>query len=125
MSEFANVNWIAVVVGTALAFVIGWVWYGLVFRQAWAAGSHGITAPEKMPVAAMALNLAGLFLLAVVVGVTATGDALLTAIAAILAAAALILSGGLFSQKSAAAALIDGGFVVAAGAAMILVQGIL
>ncbi len=125
MNEFAGVNWAAVLLGTALAFGLGWVWYGMVFRKAWALGSHGITPPEKMPMAAMGLNLLGLFLLAIVVGVTATSDALMTALAAILGTGALILSGGLFSQKSGAAALIDGGFVVAAGAVMILAQGIL
>ncbi|MFN0113155.1 MAG: DUF1761 family protein [Paracoccaceae bacterium] len=125
MTEFANVNWAAVLLGAAAAFGAGFLWYGPVFGKAWARGSHGITAPQKPPLAALALNLAGIVLLAVVVGVTATTDALLTALAAILAAAALVLSGSLFSQKSTAAALIDGGFVVAAGALMIVAQGIL
>jgi hypothetical protein len=68
---------------------------------------------------------AGTLALAIVVGVLATTDSLLTAIAAIVAAAAYLFSTGLFSQKSLGAALIDGGAIIAMGAVMIAAQGLI
>lgn len=124
-AELAGVNWLAVLVGATLGVGAGFLWFGPLFGKAWAAGSHGIVPPERLPVAAMGTLIAGSFLLATVIGVTATTDALITAIIAILAAAVLQLSAALFSQKSGAAAMIDASYVVAIGAIMIVVQGIL
>lgn len=120
-----NLNWLAVIVGTVVAFGVGWLWYGKLFMAAWMKGSR--LTPEdgsEMPMGAMALQVAGLFLLALVIGVTATTDALGTAILAILATAALVMSGHAFSKKSNAAILIDGGYILVAGAIMILCQGL-
>ena len=66
----------------------------------------------------------GLFLLALVIGITATTDDLFTAIFSILATAVLVMSGHAFSKKSNAAVAIDGGYIVVAGAIMIICQGI-
>jgi len=124
--DLLGVNWLAVGIGTALAFGLGMIWFSpLLFGKAWAKGSHGISAPDAPPLAAMGMQLLGTFLLALVVGLTATTEALLSAILAISAAAVLQLASGLFSQKSTVAALIDGGFVVAMGIIMIGVQGLL
>jgi hypothetical protein len=120
-----DVNWSAVIVGAIAAFALGMVWFGPLFGRVWAAGSHGITRPERPPVLAMAVQLAGTFLMAWVIGATATVDALVTAVCLILAIAALQVAGGLFSQKSAGAALVDGGFVLAMGVVMIATQGLL
>ena len=35
MLEFAGLNWLAIIVSTALAFGLGAVWYGPLFGQAW------------------------------------------------------------------------------------------
>jgi hypothetical protein len=118
-------NWIAVLAGTVVAFGLGMLWFGPIFGTAWAKGSHDIQPPDRPPLTAMALQLAGTFLLALVIGLTAQTNALGTAIAAILAMAVLQLAGGLFSQKSAAAALIDAGYIIAMGAIMIAAQGLL
>lgn len=123
-SELANINWIAVLVGTAAAFLFGWLWYGM-FGKRWAEGS-GISPepPEKFPVFAMGSQVVALFLLALVVGVTATSDALLTAILAVLAAAGFVVSGGAFINKSAFALAVDAGYIALAGVILILCQGI-
>jgi hypothetical protein len=76
-------------------------------------------------VLAMAVQLLATFLLACVVGATATTDALGTALQAILAAAAFQLGRSLFSLKTNAIALIDGGSIVVMGALMIAAQGLL
>ncbi len=72
----------------------------------------------------MILQLIALFVLALVVGMTAQTHALTTAIVAILAGATLVMAQDAFSQKSTAAIMIDGGFVVFAGAIMIVCQGV-
>ncbi|MBL9052301.1 MAG: DUF1761 domain-containing protein [Tabrizicola sp.] len=122
--EFVEVNWLAVIVGAAVAFGLSFLWFGPLFGRAWAAGSHNITRPERMPLLALACYGAGTLALAVVVGVTATTDSLLTAVAAIVGTAALLFSLGLFSQKTAGAALIDAGAILVMGAVMILAQGL-
>ncbi|NJN52279.1 MAG: DUF1761 domain-containing protein [Gammaproteobacteria bacterium] len=35
MLDFTGLNWIAIVVSTALAFVLGGLWYGPLFGKAW------------------------------------------------------------------------------------------
>jgi len=120
-----NVNWAAVIVGTVVAYGLGMLWFGPVFGKAWSTGSHNIQPPAKMPMAAMAVQFVGTFLMAWVIGATATIDALVTAVFIILAIASMNMAGSLFGQKSTAAALIDGGYVVAMGIVMIIVQGAL
>lgn len=120
-----NVNWPAVLAGTLVSFGLGMVWFGKLFGRVWAEGSHGIKPPATPPLLTMALQLAGTFLLALVIGATATINALVTAILVLVALAALMTAGSLFSQKSVSAALIDGGFVLAMGVVMIVAQGIL
>jgi hypothetical protein len=120
-----QMNWPATLSGTAVAFAFAWLWFGPLFGKAWAAGSHDIQPPARFPVLAMAVHLLGVFLLACVIGATATTDALGTAVLAILAAAALQLGGSLYSQKTTSAALIDGGSIVLMGVLMIAAQGLL
>lgn len=60
-----------------------------------------------------------------VVGLTETTGALLTAITAILATALIVAGMDLFSQKTGKATLIDASYIVAAGVIMIAAQGLL
>lgn len=120
-----DVNWPAVIAGTIVAFALGMAWFGRLFGKPWREGSHGIEAPARLPITAVTLQFLGTFLMAWLIGATASVNALGTAFVAIAAIATLLLAGSLFSQKSPAAALIDGGFVVAMGAVMILFQGLL
>ena len=126
MAEFANVNWLAVAVGTVVSFLVGWAWYSpKLFGRKWAEGS-GVTidSADKMPVFAMISQLLALFLLALVIGITATNNALFTAIIAILAVAMFIASTGGFVKKSAYAIIVNFSYIICAGIVMILVQGI-
>lgn len=124
--EFSLVNWPAVVVGTVAAFALGMIWFSpKMFGSSWASGSHDIKPPSSPPVLAMAVQFIGTFCLALVVGLTETTGALLTAILAILAAALIVAGMDLFSQKSHKATMIDSGYVVASGVVMILAQGLL
>jgi len=127
MEDFGMVNWLAVIAGTVAAFLVGWLWYSpVLFGKKWAEGSGvALGSAGQMPVMAMLSQLAGLFLLALVVGITATTDALVTAIVAILATATLTFSMGAFVKKSSYALLTDFGYILIAGVVMIAMQGLL
>lgn len=124
--DFSLVNWLAVVAGTVAAFALGMAWFSpSMFGKRWASGSQDIQTPEKPPVFAMIVQFIGTFCLALVVGLTETSGALLTAIFAILAAALMVAGMDLFSQKSQKATMIDAGYILAGGVLMILAQGLL
>lgn len=121
-----ELNWIAIIVGAIAAFMLGWLWYSpAVFGKKWAEGSKvEMGSASAMPVFAMASQLVAVFLLALVVGITATTDALITAILAILAAGAFVVSNGAFIKKSNYALMVDGGYIVISGVVMIVAQAI-
>ncbi|MDX8348519.1 hypothetical protein SLH49_11020 [Cognatiyoonia sp. IB215446] len=73
----------------------------------------------------MVIQFLGTLVLAIVVGVTATADALFTAILAIVTVALFVAGMDLFSQKTGKATLIDAGYILACGAIMIVAQGVL
>jgi hypothetical protein len=127
VEEIASVNAMAVVAGTLVSFMIGWFWYSpKCFGTKWAQGSGvSLEKPEKMPMFPMLAQLVSLFLLALVVGVTANANALTTAILAILAAAMVTVSGGAWTNKSSFALGVDFFYIVVSGAVMIAAQGIL
>ena len=126
MEDFSNVNWLAVIVGTIVSFLVGWLWYSpKLFGKKWAEGSGvSLDSPNKMPAFAMISQLAALFLLALVIGITATVDALTTAILAILAAATFNVSMGAFINNSGYALAVNFFYIVVAGIVMIICQGI-
>lgn len=127
MQDLNMVNWLAVIVGTVLSFLVGWAWYSpKLFGKKWAEGSGvKLGSADKMPMMAMASNFVALFLLSLVVGITATQDMLITAIAAILACALFVFSMGGYVKKSSYAMIVDLFYIVVAGIVMIVCQGIL
>ena len=42
----AGINYLAVLLATIAAYLVGWAWYGGIFKNAWM-GAHGLT-PERM-----------------------------------------------------------------------------
>ena len=121
-----NVNWVAVIVGAIVSFLLGWLWYSpKLFGVKWAEGvGVSLDNGSAMPVGAMATQAIGMFLYAWVVGVTAKNEALLTIILIMLALVFLTAAGGKFSQKSTYAIVTESGFVVVMTIVMIIVQGI-
>lgn len=122
-----SINWIAIIAGTVVSFLAGWLWYSpKMFGKGWAEGSKvELGSADNMPVLAMVAQAVALFLLALVIGITATTDSLFTAIFAILAAAAFVVSSGSFVRKSSYALAVDGVYIIVSGIIMIAVQGIL
>ena len=123
----ANVNWLAVGVGTVLAFALGGLWYSpKLFGTKWAEGAGvSIGANDGQPKAALVTQLIATFLLAWVVGVTAANDALVTIILVTVTIAALMAAGGMFARKSRYAIVTEAGFVVVMVVIMILIHAVL
>ena len=126
MSEITDINWLATIIGFVLSFGLGMVWFSpKLFGKRWAE-DNGLdpAGPSKPPVAAMSLQVIGTFLLAWVVGVTASNDALLTII--LITAMMIVLNGAgaFFTGKTAYVRHTDGGFTLAMVVIMIICQGI-
>ncbi len=123
----ANVNWIAVIAGFVLSFLLGWLWYSpKLFGTKWAEGvGVELGGAGGMPVAAMVTQAIATFLLAWLVGITAASDHLLTIILVIVAIAVFIYSGSKFANHSNYAANTQSGFIIVMGVIMIACQGIL
>ncbi len=123
----ANVNWLAVIVGAVLSFLLGWLWYSqALFGRRWAEGVGAkLGSAAAMPVGAMVAQAIGIFLLAWLFGVTAANNALLTIILVVLTIAALNFSGGMFAGKKMAAIVIESGYILAMAVVMFLAQAIL
>lgn len=123
----ANVNWIAVIVGFVLSWLLGWLWYSpKLFGTKWAEGKGvELGTSSDMPVAAMVAQAVGTFLLAWIVGVTAVNEALFTVLLVFFAIMALLLANGLFGKSSRYTVTTEVGFIAAMGVIMIAAQGIL
>jgi len=123
----ADVNWLAVVVGAVLSFLLGWLWYSpALFGKKWAEGvGVELGAANAMPVGAMVAQAVAIFLLAWIFGVTASNEALLTVILVVLAIAAFLFSSGMFAKKSMYAVYTETGYIIAIAVVMFIVQAIL
>ncbi len=122
----ANLNWLAVIVGTVVSFLLGWLWYSpKLFGVKWAQGvGIQIAGESKPPLMAMLTQLVGTFLLAWVIGLMAVSNALLTTILIVLVIIFLVVSNGLFAQKNTYAVTVEAGFIAAMAVVMIVCQGI-
>jgi hypothetical protein len=122
-----NVNWLAVIIGTVLSFILGWLWYSpRLFVKKWIEGVNargdGSTTP---PASSMVMQLLGTFLLSWLVGITAAHNALATIILIAITIMAIISANGFFIGKSNYAIATETGFVAAMTVVMIAVQAIL
>ena len=123
----ANVNWLAVIVGAVLSFLLGWLWYSpKMFGTKWAEGvGVSLADSSEMPVKAMVTQAVATFFLAWVVGVFAANNALSTLILVILTIVLLMAAGSFFGKKSDYAIATEVGFVVTMAVIMVVVQSIL
>ncbi|MXU64077.1 DUF1761 family protein [Rhodobacteraceae bacterium KN286] len=126
MELTSGVNWIAVIVGAVVAFLIGWLWYSpKLFGTKWAEGvGLDLTTITGVQAPAMITQVVGIFLLSWVVGITAAANSLLLCILIIVTIAVLIIANGYFAQKSAYARNTEAGYIIVMGIVMIAAQGI-
>ncbi|MBO6718733.1 MAG: DUF1761 domain-containing protein [Rhizobiaceae bacterium] len=119
-----NVSWTAVIVGFVAAYAVGFLWYGVIFQKAWALGNGLPEKPEKFPVMAMVLQLAGTFLYSWVFGITAAREMLATVILIVLTITCLIAAGALYRLRPPGVAMIDAGYILAMGIVLFICQAI-
>lgn len=122
-----GVNWIAVVAGAIISFLVGWLWFSpKLFGKIWAEGINvDLGDVKEMPKMALISQAIGLFLMSWFVGVTAVSQALFTVILATVAFTVLAYSGGIFDKKSSAARNVEAGYWIVALVIMIVCQGVL
>ena len=122
-----NINWSVVIIGAVIAYLVGWVWYSpKVFGSKWMQGvGINLDGDAKPPLAPMLMQAVATFLLAWVVGVTATHNALYTIILIVITIVAIVIANGLFCQKSCEAIGIEAGYIIVMAAIMIGVHMIL
>ncbi len=121
-----GVSWIGVGVGFFISFMLGWLWYSpKLFGKKWAEGvGVELSDGKKMPAAAMITQALGTLCLSWIIGITAAGNELLTAILVLMTLILLIVSNGKYVQKSNAAVTIEATYILAMGVVMIICQGI-
>jgi hypothetical protein len=120
----ANVNWTAVIVGFIAAYIVGFLWYGVIFQKAWALGNGLPEKPESFPLMATVIQLVATFLYSWVFGITAAREMLLTIILIVLTLAGFVASGALYRLRPPGVAMIDAGYIVAMGVVLFLSQAI-
>ena len=122
-----DVNWIAVIVGAVVSFLLGWLWYSpKLFGVKWAEGARvSLAEGSDMPMAALGVQALATFFLSWVVGVTAAAQHLATMILIAITIVLLLVAAGMFSQKTAYTIKTEAGFVVVMVVIMILCQGLI
>ena len=125
MAELTNdLNWLAVIVGAVVAFLLGWLWYSpKMFGTKWAEGvGVELDKVDAMPIAAMVTQIVGTVLLSVVIGILhASGSMAMTGLV-VLTIIMLLVAAGDFAQKSNYAIATESGFIVVMTAIMIAAQ---
>lgn len=130
MNELTDaVNWQAVIVSFVLSFMLGWLWFSpKLFGKKWANGVPGVSMEDdcgKPPALAMITQALGVFGLAWVIGVTASYNALATAILISVTLVLLIISNGKFANKSNAAVIIEAAYIIDMVIIMVVCQALL
>ena len=130
MNELTDaVNWQAVIVSFVLSFMLGWLWFSpKLFGKKWADGVPGVSMEDdcgKPPALAMITQALGVFGLAWVIGVTASYNALATAILISVTLVLLIISNGKFANKSNTAVIIEAAYIIVMVIIMVVCQALL
>ena len=121
----ANVNWLAVIVGAVVAFLLGWLWFSpKLFGTKWAEGARVNMDEHAMPGPALGIQALGNLLLSWTIGVAAAADHLMFAILIVLTIVCLLAANGLFAQKNRYAVTVEAGFIVSMAIIMIVAQAV-
>lgn len=121
-----GVNWLAVIAGFFVSFLLGWLWFSpKLFGKKWAIGVGVEMNEDSKPAPlSMVLQASGTFLLAWLVGITAASNALLTILMVMLTFICLQAASGLFCKKSTYAIMVEAGYIFTMTLIMIVCQGV-
>ena len=121
-----NVQWLPVIVGAVLAYMLGALWYSeRMFMRKWKAGI-GTPAIAHMPMApGMIAQAFGTFFFAWIIGIADARDSLGLALLVGFTIAVFIKANGFFAGKTRYAIAIEAGFVLAMLVVFLLVHSVL
>ena len=122
-----NVDWIAVIAGTVVSFLLGWLWYSpALFGKKWAAGvGVDLGSAQNVPAVALVTQLAATFSLAWLIGLAVGRHGFVVDVLIVTMPVLFIVSNGMFAKKSSYAIAVEAGFIVAMGLVMNVVQAVL
>lgn len=123
--DIFSVDWLGVVVGAVVAFLVGWAWYSpMLFGKQWAAGNGvPLGTAASMPMAAMGTQALGLLLVAWVIDLL-KGNWWAIALVAI-AFGVLQASGQMFAKRNTTVTWLDFAYLVVAVLVMAIVEAII
>jgi len=125
-SLITDINWLAVVVGAVVAYILGAVWYSdKFFAQKWKAGIGTPAVADTPMMYGMVSQAFGTFFLAWVIGVTQRTDSVALAVLVALTIATLIKANGFFAGKTKYAISVEVGFVLVMVLVMLLAHKVL
>lgn len=123
---FAGVDWLAVAVGTVLAFGVGWFWYSPKgFYPAWSASSGVKHGPGDPMGAAFGSLVVGLMLYGVFVGVMVARGMTGPLVLGIAAFVVMGYSNNAFKKLGSVSRTVDAASWAVSGALMLLAQWVL
>jgi hypothetical protein len=120
-----SVDWLGVIVGAVIAFVVGWAWYSpMLFGKQWAAGNNvALGTAQSMPMGAMGSQGLGLLLVSWAVQLVKGNWPGIILVA--IAFAVLQASSGMFAKRSTTVIWVDFGYLVVSVIVMGIVQAII
>lgn len=125
--RLGDLDWLAVLVGTVVVWVVAYLWYGPIFGKAWARAT-GIQMENPSPPQFVQTVL---YLLVFNIGIAYLGaiddiehSIVLAIIVAVLVVAPALYSGVVWNKHTNASFLINGGWWLAAAAVASYVQGL-
>lgn len=127
MVDLYNVSWLAIIIGTVLGFVLGWLWYSpVLFVKKWAEGiGANMEETGQPPIDAMITQFLGMFLLAWIVALFADSGQYVVILLIVLTFLSLQYANNTFVGKSMYAKMTEAGYIAASTVIMIIVQMVL
>ena len=120
-----GVNWLAVMAGAVIAYLVGWAWYSpRFFGERWARAAN-VEYSTTPPVAAMAMHFSGMVLLSWFVGIMAREGLLATTLLLMIAGAVLGYGTDGYLKIRTDGKLINAGYWIVCVIVMIAAQALM
>ena len=119
---FADVNWLAVGVGTIISFILSGLWYSpKMFGTKWAKGvGVNVDADAKQPMPALVTQFIGTLLFAWVVALAYTNGSIASIVLISITFFFLLVAANLFAEHSVYATVVEGMLIITMGLIMVV-----